>query len=86
MPDGKDLAAIKKAIGEIRAPRAPLAEHDCVALVADLVEDGVKFPAGTVGVIVSVYQDGRGYAVELESPTGPPVVATLFAHQVKLAP
>ncbi|MEO6246682.1 MAG: type ISP restriction/modification enzyme, partial [Opitutaceae bacterium] len=64
----------------------PLAEHDCVALLTDLVEDGVRFPAGTVGTIISVYHGGQGYAVELEPVSGNPVVATLLAQQVKPAP
>ncbi len=86
MPAGKDLAAIKRAVGNVAEVKATLAEHDCVALLADLVEDGVRFPAGTVGTIISVYQGGQGYAVELEPPSGSPVVATLLAHQVKPAP
>jgi type III restriction enzyme len=84
MPSGKDLAAIKQAIGEIpAAPAASFAEHDCVALKADLVEDGERFPAGTVGVVVNVYQGGKGYEVELEPASGNPAVATLFANQIK---
>lgn len=86
MPDGKDFDTIKKAIGKVAAPQGAFAEHDCVALVADLVEDGVKFPAGFIGTIVSVYDGGKGYAVELQPPSGNPVVATLFANQVKPAP
>lgn len=86
MPDGKDFATITKAIGAGAAAKPAFAEHDCVALATDLVEDGVRFPAGTVGTVVSVYQDGKGYAVELQSVSGNPVVATLFAHQVKPAP
>jgi type III restriction enzyme len=86
MPEGKDFLEIRKAIGDIEETEAAFAEHDCVALVSDLLEDGVRFPAGTVGTIVSVYQGGKGYAVELESPSGTPVVATLFASQVKPAP
>jgi type III restriction enzyme len=86
MPNGKDFAAIKNAMGKTKVSEFIFTEHDCVALVAGLVEDGVKFPAGTVGTVVSVYQGGKGYAVELEPPSGNPVVATLFADQLKPAP
>lgn len=86
MPDGKDFAAIKQAIGQVIATAPAFAEHDCVELVADIVEDGVTFPAGTVGTIISVYDAGKGYAVELAPPSGNPVVATLLAAQVKPAP
>lgn len=62
---------------------SPIAEHDCVSLVSGLVEEGIEFPAGTVGTVVSVYQDGHGYALELVPAAGPSVVAILLAHQVR---
>jgi hypothetical protein len=60
-------------------------EHDCVMLLTVVVADRVRIPVGTVGTVVGVYEGGRGYAIELEPPSGNPVVATLPAHQVKLA-
>ncbi len=63
-----------------------IAEHDCVRLLVPVVEEGHDFAVGTIGAVVSIYEGGKGYAVELAAPTGNPVVATLLANQVERSP
>jgi hypothetical protein len=79
------IVAKEDSATAMTAQRHVIEEHDCVTLLTEVTEDGVRFPAGTVGTIISVYEEGRGYAVELEPPAGNPVIATLLAHQVKAA-
>jgi hypothetical protein len=55
-------------------------------LVNTVIAEGIEFPAGTVGTVISVYEGDKGYAVKLEPATGNPVVATLLAHQMKRVP
>lgn len=46
----------------------PIAEHDVVALTADLTEDGLL--AGDVGTVVHVHGEGAAFEVEFPDPSG----------------
>ncbi|MCR6655010.1 MAG: DUF4926 domain-containing protein [Opitutus sp.] len=78
MPNGEDFAAIKRTIGPVQ-----LHEHDVVRLVEPVEEDGEIFAAGTRGAIVSVYNEGEVFAVELEGKAGPTVI-TVSVQQLEV--
>lgn len=57
-------------------------EHDCVVLLQDVTEDGLK--AGDIGTVVHVHEGGAGYEVEFMTLTGETItVTTLMAAQVR---
>lgn len=57
-------------------------EHDCVVLLRDVPEDGLK--AGDIGTIVHIHEGGAGYEVEFMTLTGATItVTTLLASQVR---
>ena len=43
-------------------------EHSAVLLTRDVHDDGVTFPKGTRGIIVSVHGEGIAYTVEFNDP------------------
>ena len=57
-------------------------EHDCVVLLHDVPEDGLK--AGDIGTVVHIHEGGAGYEVEFMTLTGATItVTTLMASQVR---
>ena len=60
MPNGSDFGAVRKAIGPVR-----IEEHAHVRLLEPVDEDGETFPVGTTGAVVSVYNHGEAFAVEV---------------------
>jgi hypothetical protein len=57
-------------------------EHDCIVLLQDLPEDGLK--AGDIGTVVHVHQGGAGYEVEFITLAGETVaVVTLLPSQLR---
>lgn len=58
-------------------------EHDCVRLIETVTEDGESFPAGTTGVVVSVYNGGEAFEVEVIKSLNESSLITVFASQVK---
>ncbi len=57
-------------------------EHDCIVLLRDLPEDGLK--AGDIGTVVHVHQGGAGYEVEFITLAGETVaVVTLLPSQLR---
>ena len=57
-------------------------EHDCIVLIEDLPEEGLK--AGDIGTVVHIHQNGAGYEVEFMTLTGETIsVVTLMASQVR---
>lgn len=53
-----------------------IAEHDRIVLLRDVPDKGLK--RGDLGSVVSVYDAGRGYAVEFVSLTGETVAITVL--------
>lgn len=60
MPNGSDFDAVRNAIGPVR-----IEEHAHVRLLEPVDEDGETFPVGTTGAVVSVYNNGEAFAVEV---------------------
>jgi hypothetical protein len=58
-------------------------EHDCVRLIEAVIEDGESFPAGTTGVVVSVYNGGEAFAVEVIKSLCESAVITVLSSQVE---
>lgn len=57
-------------------------EHDCVVLLTDVPDDGLK--AGDIGTVVHVHEGGAGYEVEFMTLTGETItVTTLMASQAR---
>ncbi len=57
-------------------------EHDCIVLLRDLPQDGLK--AGDIGTVVHIYKGGAGYEVESMTLTGETVaVVTLLPSQLR---
>jgi type III restriction enzyme len=61
------------------------AEHACVNLNRSITVDGETFQKGTLGVVVSVYEDYLAYAVEVPSKVNGSAVITVTHQQLKLA-
>ena len=64
-----------------------IAEHDQVALLKDLPDEGLV--AGDTGVVVYVYENAAAYEVEFPNPGGKPrllVVTVEAANLLKLQP
>jgi type III restriction enzyme len=47
-----------------------IAEHARVVALVDIAYDGGAVPAGSLGTVVSVYDEGAGYAVEFGAVAG----------------
>jgi len=60
-------------------------EHSCVTLARTITEGGETFEKGTLGVVVSVYEDYLAYAVELPSEINGSAVITVTHQQLKPA-
>ncbi|MBI4660644.1 MAG: DUF4926 domain-containing protein [Verrucomicrobia bacterium] len=57
-------------------------EHDCIVLLQDLPEDGLK--AGDIGTVVHIHKGGAGYEVEFMTLAGETVaVVTLLPSQLR---
>lgn len=57
-------------------------EHDCIVLLQDLPEDGLK--ADDIGTVVHIHKGGTGYEVEFMTLAGDTVaVVTLLPGQVR---
>ena len=57
-------------------------EHDCVVLLQDLPEEGLK--VGDIGTVVHIHRRGAGYEVEFMTLAGETVaVVTLLASQLR---
>lgn len=52
-------------------------EHDTVRLVLAVHDKRRVFAAGTTGAIVSVYDGGKAFAVELQTARCRPVIVTV---------
>jgi hypothetical protein len=57
-------------------------EHDCIVLLQDLPEDGLK--VGDIGTVVHIHKEGAGYEVEFMTLAGETVaVVTLLPSQLR---
>lgn len=57
-------------------------EHECIVLLQDLPEDGLK--AGDIGTVVHIHTGGAGYEVEFMTLAGETVaVVTLLPSQLR---
>ena len=57
-------------------------EHDCIVLLQDLPEDGLK--VGDIGTVVHIHKGGTGYEVEFMTLAGETVaVVTLLPSQLR---
>ena len=63
---------------------AALNEHDVVRVLKDVESDGYAVKKGMTGAIVSVYNSGEAYSVEIPEIEDGPAVVTLQAGDVKL--
>ena len=61
-----------------------LSEHEVVRVVEDVESDGYAVKKGMTGAIVSVYNSGEAYAVEISEIEDGPAVVTLQAGEVEL--
>ncbi len=61
-------------------------EHDYVRLITEVEDDGETFPAGTTGAIVSVYNYGEAFAVEVVKNDIESSVITVIASQLEVIP
>ncbi|KQT61407.1 hypothetical protein ASG52_00510 [Methylobacterium sp. Leaf456] len=53
------------------APLDTFRDLDHVMLTADVaIDDGATMPAGSEGIVLSVYRDGVAYVVEFAEPVG----------------
>ena len=68
-----DFIAITRKVVE----NALLSEHDVVRVVQDVESDGYAVKKGMRGTIVSVYNSGEAYAVEIPEIADGPAVVTL---------
>lgn len=76
--DGARLVTLMPVKGRMEM----IAEHDRVVLLRDLPDEKLK--GGDLGAVVSVYEEGAGYAVEFVSLTGDTVaVVVLEAADVR---
>jgi len=66
--------------GPVALATAPLQPHKMVRLRADFAGPGGTIPAGTLGMILQVFDGGSAYQVEFEGPHEVPetVSATLL--------
>ena len=72
------IAITRKAV-----ENALLREHDVVRVVEDVESDGYAVKKGMTGAIVSVYNSGEAYAVEISEIENGPAVVTLRANQME---
>ncbi len=57
-------------------------EHDCVVLMQDLPDEGLK--AGDIGTVIHIHASGDGYEVEFMTLAGETVsVVTLLPSQLR---
>lgn len=81
--DGAGRGVREQLAALVSSPRAAvLAEHEVVELVRDVSTDEGLIKAGTVGTVVSVYDGGACYAVEL--PDLPDGMGVLFMRAADL--
>ena len=72
------ISDARKAVEESR-----LGEHDVVRVVQDVESDGYAVKKGMTGTIVSVYNSGEAYAVEISEIEDGPAVVTLRASAME---
>lgn len=72
------IAVTRKAV-----ENASLGEHDVVRVTEDVDSDGYSVKDGMTGTIVSVYNAGEAYAVEIPDLAGGPAVVTLRPGQME---
>jgi hypothetical protein len=58
-------------------------EHDCIVLLEDMPEDGLK--AGDIGTVVHIHKGGAGYEVEFMTLAGE-TVAVVALSPAQLRP
>ena len=58
-------------------------EHDFVRLTSIVDDEGARYPIGTTGAVVSVYNEGQAFAVEVVDGFREPTVITVLATQVE---
>jgi uncharacterized protein (UPF0332 family) len=81
----KLLAWANEFIGVTRqaVKQVVLGEHDVVRILHDLRSDGYDLKSGITGTIVSVYNAGEAYAVEISAVEDGPAVVTLRANDME---
>ena len=67
------------AVTRMAVQQAVLSEHDVVRVVQDVESDGYAVKKGMTGAVVSVYNSGEAYAVEISEIQEGPAVVTLRA-------
>jgi type III restriction enzyme len=63
-----------------------IAEHARVVALVDIAFDGGAVPAGSVGTVVSVYDEGAGYAIEFGAVAGEMGVVFAAAGALRRVP
>jgi ribosomal protein L21E len=58
-------------------------EHDCVRLTQVVIDEGEIFPAGTAGTVVSVYNRGEAFAVEVVDHRKVPAIIVVPASHLE---
>jgi type III restriction enzyme len=79
MPNGDDFGAVRKAIGTVL-----IEEHAHVRLLESIEEDGDSFPVGTTGAVVSVYNGGEAFAIEVVEGRRQPAIITVPATALEV--
>ncbi len=62
----------------------PIKEHDRVRLVQPIEDDGEIFPAGATGAVVSVYNKGEAFAVEIATGRKNSTIITALASRLEV--
>ncbi len=60
-----------------------LKEHDSVGLIEEVKDDGEIFSVGTLGTVVSIYNNGEAFAVEVIEGRKLPSVIIVPASKLK---
>jgi hypothetical protein len=65
---------------------ATIKQNNTVRLTAIVDDEGSRYPIGTTGAVVSVYNEGQAFAVEVVEGVREPTVITVLAAQVEVVP
>lgn len=76
-----------KTLGGLTQLRNPvIKEHDTVRLTEIVDHEGSRYQISTTGAVVSVYNDGQAFAIEVVDGLAEPTVITVLASQVEAVP
>lgn len=80
--NGGVRAASQRSLGA--SLERKIQEHDIIRVTRDIDVEGRKIAKGTEGTVISVYRNGKGYAVEFERGSLPITVVTLYPPQIEV--